>query len=663
MPKKLPAVSICLPVFNGARHLSGAIESALAQTFTDIEILIGDDDSSDESSTIIEGYADDSRVVHFRNPDRLGLFANYNECIKRASAPLIKLFAQDDVLAPEAVARMKVVLDDNADIALVSVAKRWIDEHGEQIEPVNEYQRMVTRRFEHDVRVPARDLVKDTVYSIINWVGEPSTVMFRKQAMDNGFDTRFRQLGDLEYWYRILKHGDYYFISDRLCDFRRHSEATSSKNTTLMSLLDVVLIGLLYADVLEENGETLATYYKRAINAMSLETLRRGGEPQSTVDLISRMVSDLHTESTAPMHTGGVELDVIHKTLSLSAIMQSTELLPFRDRVAQLEEIVRQLGVEKESIKQGRDRLIAETGSGLSAKLSALFKPKNTPTVVENELFPAGHFYSALPSLHELQRDEKRIWGPARKELPGIDLRAAEQWQLVEELFAYYEEIPWSASPTPGLRYHFYNDFFAYSDGIFLYSILRKLAPARIIEAGSGYSTALMLDVNELFLSNNTHITCIEPAPNRLKSLLKPGDEAGFTIIDKKVQYVDLDTFRQLEDGDILFVDSTHVLKTGSDVNYLLFEVLPGLKKGVYIHFHDVYYPFEYPKVWLYEKRFWNEAYALRAFLQYNNAFEIVLMNTYIQQFNHSWFSQKMPLCTENPGGSLWLRKTSECLG
>src|SRR5690606_17050723 len=109
--------------------------------------------------------------------------------------------------------------------------------------------------------------------------------------------------------------------------------------------------------------------------------------------------------------------------------------------------------------------------------------------------------------------------------------------------------------------------------------------------------------------------------------------------------------------NDILFIDSTHVSKINSDVNYIFFEILPRLASGVYIHFHDIFFPFEYPKAWVYEGRAWNEAYILRAFLQYNNAFSVVLMNTFMDQFHKSFFREHMPLCLINPGGSIWIRK------
>src|SRR5690606_22964232 len=114
--------------------------------------------------------------------------------------------------------------------------------------------------------------------------------------------------------------------------------------------------------------------------------------------------------------------------------------------------------------------------------------------------------------------------------------------------------------------------------------------------------------------------------------------------------------FDRLEADDILFIDSTHVAKTGSDVNYILFEILPRLKSGVLIHFHDVFYPFEYPRDWVFAGRNWNEDYLLRAFLMYNPAFEIILFSHYLHKHHPDAFAA-IPLCYNNRGGNLWIVK------
>ena len=139
--------------------------------------------------------------------------------------------------------------------------------------------------------------------------------------------------------------------------------------------------------------------------------------------------------------------------------------------------------------------------------------------------------------------------------------------------------------------------------------------------------------------------------------MLMPGDDREFTLIEKPVQEIDLEIFYELEANDIAFFDSTHVSKCNSDVNLIFFDILPRLKPGVLVHFHDIFYPFEYPKEWIYEGRAWNESYLLRAFLQYNEHFKIIFFNTFLEHFYESRFVKKMPLCMKNKGGSIWIQK------
>ncbi|MDR5756314.1 class I SAM-dependent methyltransferase [Caballeronia sp. LZ035] len=270
---------------------------------------------------------------------------------------------------------------------------------------------------------------------------------------------------------------------------------------------------------------------------------------------------------------------------------------------------------------------------------------------------PNGHFYSPIPALKEVQRNQQRIFGEWPRELPGIDLREASQLSLLESFLDQYRDLPFGDDETAGFRYRYRNPAYGHSDAIFLNMMLRHVKPARVIEIGSGYSSCMLLDTNEHWFDNSIVCTFIEPYPELLHSLLKEGDTQRVTIIPTGVQDVDLATFGALQANDVLFVDSTHVSKVGSDVNQIIFNVLPSLASGVYVHFHDIFYPFEYPRQWIEEGRAWNEAYMLRAFLQNNSAFEVVMFNTYMQHFHESWFVKNMPLCMKNTGASIWLRK------
>ena len=274
-----------------------------------------------------------------------------------------------------------------------------------------------------------------------------------------------------------------------------------------------------------------------------------------------------------------------------------------------------------------------------------------------NSLFPAGHFYSTIISVEEVKKRQNEIWRKANVDgIHGIDLNTQDQIDLVKDLSKFYEELPFTATKQAHLRYYFENEYYSYTDGIVLYSMIRHFKPKRIIEVGSGYSSAIMLDTNELFFNNEINLTFIEPYPERLYSLLKESDKKSSEIIVSDLQLVPLEHFEKLNSGDILFIDSTHVVKTGSDVNYILFEILPKLNKGVLIHFHDVFYPFEYPKDWVFKGFNWNEDYFLKAFLMYNNKFKVKLFSEYLHMHHKEAF-QKMPITYKNTGGNLWLEK------
>jgi predicted O-methyltransferase YrrM len=270
---------------------------------------------------------------------------------------------------------------------------------------------------------------------------------------------------------------------------------------------------------------------------------------------------------------------------------------------------------------------------------------------------PPGHYYSPIPSLEEIKLTEKQIFDNIPRDLPGINLNESAQLGLFHQLLQYYHELPFSDHKKEGLRYFFENPAYSYSDAIFLYCMIRYSQPKKIIEVGSGYSSCLTLDVNELYFHGKISCTFIEPYPDLLLSLIKDSDKEKIEIIPSKLQDVELEKFSELAAGDILFIDSTHVSKFNSDINYILFKLLPYINSGVYIHFHDIFYPFEYPKAWMYEGRAWNEDYILRAFLSYNKDFKIVLFNTYLEHFYKDMFVAEMPLCMKNIGGSLWIQK------
>lgn len=276
------------------------------------------------------------------------------------------------------------------------------------------------------------------------------------------------------------------------------------------------------------------------------------------------------------------------------------------------------------------------------------------------DFVPSGHFYSPIANKIEIEEGINNInYDP--KSLLGINLNIDEQLKLLKIFGKFYKDIPFKENKG-NQRYYFNNDAYCHSDAICLYSMIRHLKPKNIIEVGSGFSSALIHDVNELYFkwggeNKGINIIHIEPYPALLKKLLKPNDFNDTLLYENRLQEVDVNIFCKLENNDILFIDSTHISKINSDVNKIFFEILPRLNSGVYIHFHDIFYPFTYPSDWLREKNSWNESYILRAFLQFNSDFEIVFFNTCINTLYENDFINTLPLSEKNRGGSIWIRR------
>ncbi len=269
---------------------------------------------------------------------------------------------------------------------------------------------------------------------------------------------------------------------------------------------------------------------------------------------------------------------------------------------------------------------------------------------------PPGHYYSPIVDAKNVSRYIQAVGNPAA--LNSIDLSKDLQVENWYRLLPHLQSVPFPAQVTARFRYFFENPSFSYADGSVLHAMLLTHRPRRLIEIGSGYSSACSIDTIDQYLGGNTEVTFIEPNPQLLLSLLGEERASRCEIHSCAVQDTDLQLFRSLESGDFLFIDSTHVMKTGSDVCHELFDILPVLKAGVFIHLHDIFWPFEYPLSWvLGENRSWNENYALRSFLMYNDSFQIEFFNDFFAKNFAELILKDCPHMVKNSGGSIWLRK------
>jgi predicted O-methyltransferase YrrM len=270
-----------------------------------------------------------------------------------------------------------------------------------------------------------------------------------------------------------------------------------------------------------------------------------------------------------------------------------------------------------------------------------------------------GHFYSPVLNLEELKERGNMIWN-SKKRLIGIELNELVQKNHLDMILLGSTSFLPNLEKKENLRYFIKNDNFPYPDALVLSSMLKHYKPNRIIEIGCGYSSALMLDFASDFL-NHTKFHFIEPNPEMaFNKILKKTDldNTNITISKDIVQNIKTEVFTTLQSGDFLFVDNSHVCKTGSDVNFIFTEILPILNKGVLIHIHDIFYPFEYPKNWaLTHKLNWNEIFIMHSFLLFNHEFQILFFADYMQQQFETLINNTSPNFLSSRAGSIWIQK------
>jgi predicted O-methyltransferase YrrM len=271
-------------------------------------------------------------------------------------------------------------------------------------------------------------------------------------------------------------------------------------------------------------------------------------------------------------------------------------------------------------------------------------------------MFPPGHYHSPVVDPATVKEYVASSSSIRVDDIAGIEISADRMRKFWGDNLDFIRRTPFPEERSPDFRFRYEGSPFPYGDAIILRAMLHAKRPARVIEIGSGFSTACMLDSADEIGLRDLAVTCIEPYPTRLKSLLREADLKRIEFIERPVQTVPVGVFQRLGAGDILLIDSTHVLKTGSDVHYELFSVLPCLAPGVVIHFHDCQYPFEYPGKWIFELNYsWNEIYAVRAFLMYNNRFGILFWNSFFARQFRSEVARDYPAFLKNSGSSLWI--------
>jgi hypothetical protein len=335
------------------------------------------------------------------------------------------------------------------------------------------------------------------------------------------------------------------------------------------------------------------------------------------------------------------------------------EIQESKERETALQDEIRQasaLKFERDEVRVLYDKLLEDK----TAQDRELTELRGEVAIQRERLWaPPGHLYSPITDPNDPFVRQTEI-----ANLEALDGRAdlvideQAQLRLLGWLGEHGSRFPFHGNPEPEWRYCTGNGHFGHADAALLFAMLLEYKPSRLIELGCGFSSLLVMDVNDSFLDGNLNVTLVDPRPDGVLSLLTPLDPYQERVQGRRAQEVPTEAFQQLRRGDVLSLETSHVAKTGSDVCDILFRILPSLAPGVLVHVHDVFYPFEYPEAWVVQdNRSWSEAYLLRAFLQYNSAFRVLFFNDLMARKYTAQMSAAFPGLEDMRASSLWLEK------
>jgi hypothetical protein len=273
------------------------------------------------------------------------------------------------------------------------------------------------------------------------------------------------------------------------------------------------------------------------------------------------------------------------------------------------------------------------------------------------------HYYSPIPNTRLLEQPEERarVWPEEPHAMPGIDWRADAQLQVCREVFARQQPIAFPhESPADVPEYTRKSPRYPAIDAWILQAFLRHLQPARVVEVGAGYSSLVTARVNREFFGERIQFTAIDPHP---LGFLEKGIPGLTELRVEEVQKTPFEVFERLGAKDVLFIDTSHVVKTGGDVPWIYNQILPRLGSGVVVHLHDSFLPWDYPQDWVFAGKGWNELYLMQSFLACNSAFEVVFGTYWMIRKHLDLLRRAFPDMVDEDhrdGSSLWIRRVEQ---
>lgn len=647
MQSAKPQITVFIPTYNRLSLLQRAVFSVF-ECGAPVHLLVLDNCSSDGTGQWLEEISAESPIpVRItRHSENIGAVANYNAGFESVRTPFLLPLADDDELVPGFLSKAIDLAFQYPDVVAV-IGARALKKGGV-------WHADWDSRRSCGLVSPQTNISEFLRYGhYITW----SSILWRTETIHSKDlfqrSVKYGLPSDVYFQFSAFKTGPVYVDPLPAATFNETpGQAASTIGLSAESIRDLgALADSLYREIIQDK----LIVSEHEAQALLSETVRRWA--RSIKANLEAAISSGYTINKSKV-LGQYMIDIFpycgFENLPFSSeIMALNQTSSIKTKKPpRLKSIILELMPNKlRELVQRRNQKIIEPASTIEQ------------TCIESHFidrFPPGHYYSPLPKW-----PQEQIGALNKSSIKGIDLQIDSQLIRLHHFACYAEDLPesWDTSSYPSdLRYNFNNGLFTYGDAVVYYCILRDLNPKRVVEIGSGWSSALLLDVNNVFFNHTVSATFIDPDTSRLDPLLRSEDRV--TIIKAEVQTQPLTIFKALEKGDILFVDSSHVGKYGSDLLFIIFKILPELAPGVIVHFHDIPWPFEYPKVWFEDGRAWNEAYILRALLQDNSTWRIYFFNSLIESLFPIEYDAALPIAMKRPASpltignsSLWIEK------
>ncbi len=618
-------VSVVIPTYNRADLIGDAIRSVFEQTYGDWEIIVVDDGSTDNTAEVVASFGERVRYIPLPHG---GVSAARNRGVREARGQYVAFLDSDDLFLPHKLERQIALFEQRPELGMVYGSYRSVDA---QLNPLQEHR--------------ARRYPGGYSEMMLGCTIATPTVMARREVLEQigPFDETMHLAEDIDLWCRIYRHYPIEPVDDPVTLVRIHGAATSRDPEEVLNAYMHLLLKAFRAD------RSLGFIYRRKALARmhyicAAEVLARV-DPNST-DPHKYQTYNFYFLKAArfwPFSKLGMNTLLGHYSGRIGSRLRRA-FAAVRGLDARQAQIVSDLQAQVQSLR-AQLQAVSPPGTDHASAANPFSLNDLEPiaawmgrTLPGNEAYPIfhkhgfhvlrRHYYTPIPEADEAARAQ------IVSELPGIAIDMEAAFELLETAIqpykAEFEQFPIRADGLRGAnRFYLLNGAFMAIDGNVYYGLIRHYKPRRIIEIGSGFSTQLAaaaIRANRSAGEQPTQLICIEPYPPPALEQL----DDFIRLKPFKVQDIGLDVFTALGENDILFIDSSHVLRMGNDVWYEYCELLPRLRPGVLVHIHDVSLPKPYPQVYFDKQLFWNEQYLLQAMLAHNPHYEVLWPGNYL---------------------------------